>query len=294
METWLTLALLYPAVYMLVNLIDKFLVEKRVRNCFSLCIVSGIVVLVIGAAIAILFPFEGLTPRLAIIGLIAGLIYSGGYILYIFAMSVEEASRVVSLLYMIPLFVLLFATVFLGEKLPGWKYAAIATAVAGAILIGIEKFELKPVMRKAFWIVIISCIFFAGGATISKYLLGHLSYWNVFTIQSFGVAVGLTSMVFSRHARAHFKHTMKSLHIIVLSEIVDLTATMMFFAAASMAAISKVSAMGALQPLYVLIAMIVLSTFMPKVLKEAFTKKTLAIKLISVLLIVVGTYFVAL
>jgi len=293
METWLLLSLLYPAVYAFVNLVDKFLLEKKVKNCFSLCIVSGIVVLAIGIIVAIVFPFEGLTMRLAITGLVAGLVYSVGYASYFYAVSFEEISRVVSILYTTPIFVLLFAVVFLGESLPAWKYGAIASAVAGAVLIGVEKFELKPVMRKAFWIIIISCIFYAGGATISKYLLGHLSFWNVFAIQSYGAAFGLLTILFSKNARAHLKHTFKSLHIIVLSEIIDLCATMMFLAAVSMTAISKVSAMGSIQPLYLLIVMFVLSAFMPKLLKEVYTKKTLGIKMVSVLLIVVGAYFVA-
>ena len=35
METWVALALVYPIMYAFANLIDKFLVDKRVKNCFS-------------------------------------------------------------------------------------------------------------------------------------------------------------------------------------------------------------------------------------------------------------------
>jgi drug/metabolite transporter (DMT)-like permease len=294
METWVILALLFPALDTMASLTDKFLLEKRVRNCVSHSIVVGIVTLALVLVILFFVPLEGISAKFATLGMLAGMFYSVSYFTWFYAVSVEEISRVISIWFITPIIVLLFATIFLQESLPGWKYAAIFSAVAGAVLIGVEKFELKPVMRKGFWAILLSCLFAATGIVIAKHLLGSMSFWNVYVLTGFGLVTGLLMGLISSHARTHFKQAFRNVPLVFLSEGFGMCSALIFLAAASMTEVSKVSAMGSLQPLYVLLSMLFLSAFMPKLLKETFTKKTLAIKAVSVVLIVGGAYFVAL
>ncbi len=292
METWLILSLIFPALYALANVIDKFLLEKRVQNCFSIVPVGGWIQLIFGIGVLLFAPFAG-THSQAIIAFLIGIGISITYGLYYYALSVEEATRAISIWYMTPVIIAILAAIFLDEILPAWKYAAIIVAAAGAVLIGIEQLR-GFVMRKGFYVILLNSFILATISIAQKHMLETLSFLNLFGIQSLGLATGGTLFLVSRNVRRHLSIVLKSAHVVFAGETVTFAAVLIGLSAVASAEVSKVSAMSSVQPLYLLIYMILLSTFIPHILKEVFTRKTLAIKIVSILMIVVGTFFVAL
>ncbi len=292
METWLILSLIFPALYALANVIDKFLLEKRVQNCFSIVPVGGWIQLIFGIGVLIFAPFSG-TLTQAIIAFLIGIGVSITYGLYYYALSVEEATRAISVWYMTPVIIAILAAIFLDEILPAWKYAAIIIAAAGAVLVGIEQLR-GFVMRKGFYVILLNSLILATISIAQKHMLETLSFLNLFGIQSLGLATGGTLFLVSRHVRKHLHVVLKSAHFVFAGETVTFAAVLIGLSAVARAEVSKVSAMSSIQPLYLLIYMLLLSTFMPHVLKEVFTRKTLSIKIVAILMIVVGTFLVAL
>lgn len=292
-ETWIILALLYPLFLALSNVIDKFLLEKRVKYCFALAPMSGLMVFLLASGVLLFMPLHT-TPTQSIVAFSIGIVISITWILYFYILSFEEVSRAMAIGYMTPVIVAVFARTILGEALPLSKYAAILLATTGAILIGIEKWDRGIVMRKMFYLILLNCTLWAVIATLQKYLLSTVSFYNLFVLQSFGLTTGLALTLISQKVRKHVPHIFKSIHFVFVSEALTFTGGIVSLAAMSRTEVSKVSAMGSVQPLYILAVMLLLSTFMPKILKEVFTKQTLAIKIISVVMIVVGTYFIAL
>lgn len=280
--------------YAFANIIDKFLLEKRIKNCFSQVFVISFAAFIAGILTWFFVPFENVPTTSIFLGFLAGLVYSVGYYLYFYTISFDEVSRFVSVIYVTPLIVVLFALLFLGESLPLWKYFAVILTALGAFLIGVEKFELKPVMRVGFWLALLSCLFWGGTSILQKYVLSSASFWNVFALQQFGLSAGLFCSIFLRDARMHLKNAFKSIHFIFLSEGFNFTALIIFLWALSKKEVSLISAMSSLQPLYLLIFMLLISAFVPKLLKEVFTKETLVIKVVSVLMIVVGVFLISL
>ncbi len=293
METWLFLALLAPLFYALSNMVDKFLLDKRVKYCFALAPISGLCALVFGVITFFFISFKDIPQTQLIVAFLLGLGIALNYVLYYYALSFEEVSRVVSIWYLSPVFVLLFATVFLGEHLPLLKIFAVLLAVSGAVLIGFEKFDRGFVMRRAFYWVLFNCLLAAVITTVQKYLLGGMAFWNLFCLQSFGLFVGLSLTLFSGRVRAHFGHVMKSVHLVIVTEVLTFVAAIIFLSAMSRAEVAKVSALSSVQPIYLLILMLISSLFIPHILKEEFTRRSFAIKVISVLMVVVGAYFIA-
>src|SRR3990172_1859155 len=147
--TWIILSLIFPALYAFSNIIDKFLLEKRIQNCFSLALVIGWLDLLFALGVLFFIPLKDLTVKLAALGVLSGVIYGMAYLLYYYAISFEEVSRVVSVYYITPILVMILARIFLAESLPVWKYAAAFVAVCGAVLIGLKRVELKWRLRKA-------------------------------------------------------------------------------------------------------------------------------------------------
>jgi drug/metabolite transporter (DMT)-like permease len=293
METWLILALLSPAGFALANVFDKFLVEKRIQNCFALAVTMGWLELLAAFIVLFFVPFQGLTLNLVVLGILNGLIYGMCYFLYYYAISFEEVSRVISIYYVTPIIVLVFARFFLGETLPSWKYVAAVVTVLGAVLIGVERLELKFKLRRAFWIAVFTCILWAVVNILQKHLLNSLSFWNVFVLQSFGVCAVLSATLLLPFSRRHFWHVWKSIHIVWIPEAFNLFGIILYLAAFSLTEVSRASPIGSVQPLYLLVFMLFLSIFIPKFLKEEFTRETIAIKIVSTLMIVIGAYFVA-
>ncbi len=294
MVSWVVLALLYPLLYAISNVIDKFLLEKRLRSCFSFAIFSGWITLIFGLIILIFNPIPQLSTIQWILSIGTGLLYSAAIAIYFYTARFEEISRVISVGNLIPIFVLIGAVIFLGETLPIWKYGAIVIATFGAILVGIKKFQLKTTMRPGFWLLILYCIFIAIAYIIQKNLLADITIWNFYTLSLIGYWAGMQLAWFSKNARKHLKDATNNIHLILITEGTGLAAFLVYLVAVSTTEVSLVTAMVALQPVYVLIIMAILSIFMPKVLKEVFTKKTALLKIISVLMIVVGVFFVAL
>lgn len=293
-ETWVLLALIYPFFYVLANVMDKFLLEKRIKNCFSQVFVISIISLLAALITAFFVPFNDVSAKTIIIGFSAGLVYSLGYYLYFYTISFEEVSRFISVINITPLFVLLFAVLFLGESLPVWKYFAIFSTALGAFLIGVDKFELKPIMRVGFWLALLSCLFWGGANILQKYVLSSASFWNAFALQQLGLSAGLFCSILLRDTRVHLRNAFRNMHFIFLSECFNFLALLLFLLALSKKEVSLVSAMSSLQPLYLLIIMLLISTFVPKLLKEVFTKETLVIKIVSVFMIVVGVFLISL
>jgi drug/metabolite transporter (DMT)-like permease len=293
MESWLVFALLYPAVLACVNVLDKFLLEKRIRDYRCLCLLVGFLALVAGVVLTTSAPWTALPTDKIVLGFAAGLLIALTYPLYFSVLSFEEVSRTVSIIYATPVLVSFFAAVALGESLPIWKYAAVVFAAAGAVLIGIDRFRKTPVMRRGFWRLVAMCVIIGVVNIMGKYALAELSIWNYIGLELLGMT-SLLLFAFSRHARRHIAHSLKSMHLIALSEYSTYGAWLLWAAGTSVASASLMSAMGSLQPLYVLALMLLLSAFKPRILKEVFTKKTLALKAVAVLMIVIGTFFVAL
>lgn len=292
-QTWLLLALLSPALYAIANVIDKFAVSKRVQNCFAYLTMVSAAWFLAAVVTFIFVSWSDVTINQIILGIFAGLTYSGGFYVYFYSMTFEEASRVVSIIFLSPLIVVGFAALLLGESLPVWKYAAILLTVAGAILIGTEKLDLKPVMRKGFWLLVLSCFFLATTNLINKYLIGSLSFWNMFGLQALGLSLGLAFSLLSKDARSHLRIAFKSWYFVFASEGLTFTGVLIFLYALTLTDISLVSPIGSVQPLYLLILTTLISSFKPQILKEVITKDTIFLKAIAVLMIVAGTFLVA-
>jgi len=159
METWVAFALVYPIMFAFANLIDKFLVDKRVKNCFSLCIIFSFTAFLAGLIAMWFFPFYGMTLNVIFLGLLSGVLLSFALFSYFYTLSFEDVSRIVSIAYVTPVFVLIFAVVFLGEHLPTYKIWAILAAATGAILMGVEWSNFR--FRRGFWFILLSCALWA-------------------------------------------------------------------------------------------------------------------------------------
>lgn len=290
---WVFLALLSPFLSALANIADKFLLGKRMVNCFALLPVAGFFALLFGVGSWLFVSFEGVPISKLAIAFGLGIVGSFLYMLYYFVLSSEEVSRVISIWYVQPVFVLLLAFVFLGESVSFFKVGGVLLCVIGAVALGVDRLPSGFAFRKGFWWLMLNCVISALVSVGLKFSLEGVGYWQIFSAQSFGLFVGLSSTIFMPSVRRHLGHVLKNVHILGVSEVLAFNAKLVLLAAFALAPVSLVSALSSVQPLFVLGLSLFLSLFVPSILKEEWSRDVLLKKSLSVVIIVVGAVIIA-
>jgi len=104
--------------------------------------------------------------------------------------------------------------------------------------------------------------------------------------------------IFSRTARKNAiddlkKLDKKKISLIYVAEIFGMGGMAFFYLALQRGPVSLVALVGGTQCLFVLVFVTLISILFPKILKEEIDKKTIIIKIISIILMLVGLYLIS-
>ncbi|MFC1800784.1 EamA family transporter, partial [Nanoarchaeota archaeon] len=178
--SWILFSVLAALMWAVVNIVDKYVLTKWVKNPMVNVIILGFVSLLAGVFV---YFFKGLS-ELSYVNVLIALAVGGLYVLvcwfYFKAIQVGEVSRVVPLFHLSPLFVLIFAGVFLGEVFSFSKYFGIFLLIIGAIMISSEKLT-KIRFGKAAVYMTLSALAVATYEVIMKHLLNFADFWTIFS-----------------------------------------------------------------------------------------------------------------
>lgn len=294
---WFFFALLAPILWAVLNIIDKYFLTKLIKNAFSYQILTllfdGSIVLPFFLFVKISFAYPWF-----ILSILLSVIISFIFIYYNKALMIEETSRVIIMFYLNPLFALILAYVFLGETLNLSKYIGILFLVLSAILISYKRSKGKFKFSAALGYVLIVSVSWAASNVFTKYAFNFIDYFSFL----FGTVVGYLIcgliLLCSPKYRKDFFNDMhkankkKVFFWRIFSVIVYYIALISFYIAISKESVSLVSAIPSLQPLFVLVYTIILSLFIPKILSEKISKLIMFLKILSVILIFVGTWLI--
>jgi len=200
----------------------------------------------------------------------------------------------VPLWYLSPLFVLIFAAIFLGEIFTPIKYLGIFFVIIGAILISSKNFP-KISLGKAFWFMILACLILSGDAIITKYLLNFADFWTIFSYIRIGTIFALIPIFcFSVPDLISMtkEHGPKVITLISLNEMLNLVGVLLITIATAVGYVTLVSALSSIQPFFVLLLAVILTIFYPKILKEEIGKKSMFLKLFAIILMFVGAILI--
>jgi drug/metabolite transporter (DMT)-like permease len=219
-------------------------------------------------------------------------------VLYNKAMTLEEASRVVPMFYLNPIFVLPLAYFFLNETLSFQKYAGVFLLVISAALISYKKLKGKFRISPALIYILLFSLVWAGYEVSTKYIFSFIDYFSFLFWTVVGALFGGLILLFIPKIRDDFIVDMRKANKKkvffwrLITVAVYYTGVVSIYIAISIGLISLVSAIPSLQPLFVLLYTLLLSFFMPKVLSEKVSKLIIFTKILSIILIFVGTLLV--
>lgn len=218
---------------------------------------------------------------------------------YLLALQVEETSKVAAMVYVFPVFVFLGAFLFLGETLAAKDYAGGALLVCSAILISYRPTQggrpaiISPALKymAVFW------VFTAAYALAAKYLLAFMNEWHLILWSSLGSLLAVLPLLGRESVRkefaAYFRGGPFLLLALLADEVFDFLGRGAFIFAYAAGSVALVSSVAALQPFITLVYVILLGLLIPGILQEELDRKTIALKTVAILLIVVGVYLVS-
>ncbi len=296
--SWIIFAVISSLGYSIGPLLDRFTLSKKIKSVVTYLFYVNAIFFI--AALFIIIIFTPRLPNIKEIILIAGLIIFDlfGSLLYYKTVSKEEASRVIPLYYSYPILIALFAAFFLGESITTAKIIAIILAVIGAVLISYKPGEKKKFVHYSIiGMVFISTIIFSLSDVYLKYLTDEISLLNIFVWQHliFFPITFILFIIFGRKKDKISNLRKKDLLIPVIAiGVIEVTAYLFGITAVSKTMITNVGVVSTIEPMFIFIWTLLLSIFIPRLIKERFDKKNLLTKLAATILIICGGLIVAL
>ncbi len=292
---WILFALIAAATLVVVNLVDKCLLDHHLPNIDTLYAwVSFVLVIYIVGALAIFGIPNDTSLTYVLIALASGLALGIGYALLFVGLKLDEATRCVAIAQIYPIFVALLVVPFLGEQISLWQWASIVLIVLGTMLISRSESPDRGAAFKPSRGVLASAasgLFLGIGFFATKGALAESSFSTVFIYQQVGTL--LAFLPFCRPVvclqLARTLRNFKTVGLLTVGEgLLPIVVLAGALQATNLGPVSLVSAFLATTPLFVFILATLLSQGRWRLMEEAVTRQALSIKFAAIAMIVVG------
>ncbi len=296
---WFVFALIAPIVFAGVDVIDKYILTNHVTNPFSYKLLSVLMDIPIPFLLLALTPVSFRSPWSAL-SILGGFVFSVSSILYLKAMGVEEASRVIALFFVSPIFVLPLALMFLGETLGLSKYLGAVLLVLSAVLVSYRRTQSKrsSIVSPALGFMLTLALIGAGGDILAKHILSFYDYWHFLFWSLIGGLLGGFLIFCLPTARQNFLGNLRTINKRVffwlsISTFLGYAGLISYYVAVSLESISLVAAVPSIEPFFVLMLTVLLSSLTRGKLTEEVDKQAITLKISAFILIIIGAWLIA-
>jgi drug/metabolite transporter (DMT)-like permease len=301
--TWFFIALIAPILWAFVNHIDKYLLSDRFKgsNIGALMIFSTLLCFVI-LPVLYFINTDIFSPSILniIILIVVGVLTGLAMMPYMYALDKDETSIVVPLFQLIPIWGFFLSFVLLGETLTWIQATGCLFIIFGSIVITIEedidnKIKFK---KRTIYLMLLSTVLVAIYETLFKFVAvdtGFIvaSFWEQIGL----VILGLILFVCFKNYRISFFHLLKTqgkkISALNLgSESLTIIGNLATNFALIIAPVALVLTVNGFQPLFVFLFGLLLTILFPGFYSEKLSKKHLVQKIISILVIIVGSILI--
>lgn len=296
---WFLIALIGPALWAMVNHIDKYIISRYfsgpgVGSLVIFTSASGFIISLVIMACNV--RSIGLETGNALCIILNGALLVAAFIPYLYALENEEASWASTLYQLIPIFGYFLAWVFLGEHLNARQLLASFLVIAAAVAISLDLRQKITFKAKPFWLMMLSSLMIALNALIFKVVALNENFWGTAFWEYIGGALfGLALFVCVPLYRRQFISTIRRgkaavLGINMFSEFLNIGAKLAANFASLLAPLALVWVVNGFQPLIVFVYAVILTLFFPKFGREDMRKQIVIQKLAAMVIMLFGIY----
>lgn len=290
--SWLIPALIAAFLFGTTNFIDRFLVEKRIKDPFFVSIIGGVSAIIAAAAVLVVRGFAPIAWGGAAILIVSGIASIVALVPWYKAIKIDDTSRVVPYFQLIPVVVLVLSYLLLDEQLTRNQLIGFALIIGGGLSLAIERPSKELFrIRRSFWYILASIMLWAPVAVLFKIVAIDLNFWDALVYEMIGAGIGAVMLLL--YAKTDVLSGLRAMTtstwgVIGMNEIAYLAARALLFYATLIGPTALVSVVGGIQPLFALAVGIVLSKWFPEVIREDIRRETITLKLIAILVIFGG------
>lgn len=303
--TWALLALVPPLLWAIVNYVDKYLLSKTeyestvnvlmVYSTFFSLLVLPILFLyshfVSGADLFI-------NSTQILVQILSGILVTVSIYFYLLALNEDEASNVIPLALLVPIFGYIFGYVLLGEILSVRELIACGLVLFGAFVLSVEVQEERKIRFKWYvlFLMIICSAFQAAQETLFKFVTIDNStvtslFWMHVGILVYGIVlVLLVRGLFGKFVQSVRSNGAKIFGVNVVSEGISAVAYMIANYATLFAPLALVMTLNSFQPAFVFILGVLSTIFFPQFATEKIKAIHLAQKSFAIGVMIFATY----
>ncbi len=296
---WIFYALIGPVCWTIANFADKFIISKYLTEDQD----PGALVLFTALTGIVLFPFLFFfNPSVLFLewtgiisGLLTGFLLVFAFIPYCKAIALEDTSSVTPLFQIIPLFSYILGIIFFQEYLTLNKTIAAVFIVAASVLFLYNNRLKVPFNKRVFKLMLLSSFLTALVAFLFKLFSLDGNFYVVATWSTLGsFLAGLLLFSYKKY-RSIFFGTVRKNKITVLgvslgSEVLSTIGILASSYAATQTFLVNVSLVNSIQPLMLFLFGIILTIFLPHIIKEKISTKIIIQKIVASLIMFLGLY----
>lgn len=290
---WILLSLLAPLFWASSNFIDKYILGKYTKGIFDFVFFSTISCWFF---FAVLLGFLGLPEfdAYSLIPILTGVILIYSYAFYGKALEQGDTSTLVVLFKLIPVLTVVLAYVFLGQALSANELLGFTIVLAGAVMVSLER--SKGIFFRGFGMILIAIFMWSVMTLLVDYGLTKVSFWDYLMLDTLGSALAGLPLFLIPSMR---KQVVDGLKTAVAGKyiwfagnnILDFFGQMSIKKALSLApSAGLVTVVMQVQSFYSIIIGILLTLFLPNIIKENITRTALIKKSLGALIMFLGVY----
>lgn len=296
---WLFFAILSPALYAVVNFIDKYILEKEITDYKVLPVYTAIVSFFAGTIFWLAAGSPLLPAKDALIVILTGILTAWSLYLYFKVLAKEETSLVIFLFQLTPVFVLIFSFVFLRETISIKQQLGFFLVFTAVLIVSFKKTAKTPLSNSVFWLMILFDIISAFCAILIKYAVSANSFVKILSYESWGIFLGgLSICLFAPSIKKAFLKSLKTLRaktikILFINESLFVLAKALFFLAISLGPVALVSVLEGVQLFFGIAYGLILTFVFPKIFQEDISVKGLTVKITAALILFGGIVLIS-
>lgn len=312
--SWFLIAILSYFLLAIVNLTDKFLIDNVLRSsktyAFLVCSLGALVFL----AAPWLLSYPGWF--LLIANLITGAIFAAAIFFLYEALRRGEAARTVILIGgLIPVFSTLISWLFLGDTFSGGQLIGLTFLLVGIFLVAFlpgrhsfwEKlwlsFKSEEYKKNSLALILLASFFYALFFTATKYVYSSQEFWSAFIWVRLGAFISVLFFLFNKNSRREIiknlkgddgkKHKNKNIFLFLFNQGLGSLSFILQNYAIFLGSVAIVTALQGVQYAIMMFFSFFLGMFF-KEYKEKFSWKSFIQKVLALISISLGLYYIAL